>query len=178
MRWIQYDGPGTPKWKTSLFVLACKLHLKGTHVMIASDGTTTGYWADKSLVARLINNRERNLADYTERYGFKLLGAQAADALPELVQLAHGTNSLVSRRAEFALATIPDLVPQLLEMLTNNAASVRYHGVRDLSSFDSHAFPRLDVSGIAPLLVERLDDPDFRVRKEATNALQKWRLIR
>jgi len=175
MRWIQCEVRETPKWKTSLFVLACKLHLKGTHVEIAPNGKTTGYWAEKSPVASLINNRERNLADYTERFGFKLLGAQATDALPELERLTRGTNSALSRRAEFAFMSVPDLVPQWLEMLTNRAPSLRCRGIRAFSSFDSlaHAFPALNISVVVPPLVERLDDPALRVRQAATNALRK-----
>jgi len=173
LRWLQNDVRKTPKWKTSLFVLACKLHLKGTHVVVAPDGTK-GYWADQSPVASLIKNRERTLADCARDHGFKLLGEQAVDALPELVRLAHGTNATVSSRAKYALYTVLDLVPQWQKMLTNSDASVRFRGVHAFSSFDSltRAFP-LDIPGIVPSLVERLDDPDLRVRQEATNALRK-----
>jgi hypothetical protein len=174
MKWIQYERRDPPKWKVSLFILACRLHVKGTYIGTTGNGSKS-YMADKSTVASLLKNQQAELANRAEYYGFKLLGARAAAAIPDLVQLTRSSNPIVSARANYALGTIPILMPQLLEMLTNQAATVRYCAVRGLNSFESldHSFPGLDTSSFVPPLVQTLRDPDFGVREEATNALLK-----
>lgn len=174
MKWIQYDRQQSPKWKINLFILACKLHVKGTLIGTTASGAKS-YSAGNSTVASLLKNPQAELANRTQYYGFKLLGARAAAAIPDLVQLTRSSNPIVSARATYALGTIPILMPQLLEMLMNKTTSVRYCAVRGLNSFESldHSFPGLDTSSLLPPLVQTLRDPDLWVREEATNALLK-----
>jgi Armadillo/beta-catenin-like repeat len=92
-----------------------------------------------------------------------------------LLRLSESTNTVVSARAKYAMITIPNLLPQIVKMLTNDTATVRYCGVHGLNTFESlsHEFPGIDTSSLVPPLVQRLQDPDIRIRNEATNALSK-----
>jgi hypothetical protein len=171
--WIQYEEQRQlPWWKSQALTIACKLHIKGSRSWESTHGRVI-YVPGKSM-QWIVDDPARRRADYAYRYGFKLVGPQAAVALPDLLQLSQSTNSVVSARARYAMVTIPNLLPQLVDMLTNQTGSVRFGAVRGLSSFGSLAqeFPGLDTARAVPSLVQTLNDPDLRVRKEATNALQ------
>jgi hypothetical protein len=171
--WIQYEEQRLPWWKSQALMIACKLHIKGSRVWNVANGRAI-YLPGKSM-QWIVDDSARKRADYAYRYGFKLVGPQAAVALPDLLRLSQSTNSVVSDRARYAMVTIPNLLPQLVEMLTNKTSSVRFGAVRGLNSFGSLAqeFPSLDTARAVPSLVRTLKDPDLRVRSEATNALQK-----
>jgi hypothetical protein len=173
VNWIQYEEQRLPWWKNQALIIACKLHIKGSHVWTVANGRAI-YIPGKSMLW-IVNDSASRRADYAYRYGFKLVGPQAAVALPDLLRLSQSTNSVVSARARYAMVTIPNLLPQLVEMLTNATSSVRFGAVCGLNSFGSLAqqYPGLDTARAVPSLVQTLKDPDLRVRKEATNALQK-----
>lgn len=174
VNWIQYEEQRQlPWWKSQALTIACKLHIKGSRIWTATNGRVI-YVPGKSMLW-LVDDSARKRADYAYRYGFKLVGPQAAVALPDLLRLLESTNSVVSARAGYAMVTIRRLLPQLVGMLTNETSSVRFGAARGLSSFGSLAqeFPGLDTARAVPSLVQTLKDPDLRVRKEATNALQK-----
>ena len=173
VKWIQYEGQRLPWWKNELLIIACKLHVKGSRVWTTSIGRPI-YIPGRSL-EWLYDDSARKRADFAYRYGFKLVGPPAAAALPDLLSLSECTNTVISARAKYAMVTIPNLLPQIVRMLTNDTSSVRYSGVHALNSFGSlaHEFPGIDTSSLVPPLIQTLQDPEFRVRNEATNALCK-----
>lgn len=177
VKWIQYEERGLPWWKNALLIIACKFQVKGSRVWNISSGRYAGrsiYTPGPSL-GWLINESARKRADYAYRYGFKLVGPPAVAALPDLLRLSESTNSVISARAKYALITIPNILPQIVKMLTNDTTTVRYCGVHALNYFGSlaHEFPGIDTTSLVPPLIQRLQDPDVRVRNEATNALSK-----
>lgn len=173
VNWIQFEDQRLPWWKNEILIIACKLHIKGSRVWKMSNGRAI-YIPGRS-VLWIANDSARTRADYAYRYGFKLVGPQAAGALPDLLRLSQSTNSVVAQRARYAVVTIPNLLPQLVEMLTNQTGSVRYRAARGLNSFGSLAqeYPGMDATRAVPSLIQTLNDIDVRVRNEATNALLK-----
>jgi HEAT repeat len=173
VKWIQYEGRELPWWKNAMLIIACKFQVKGSRVWNVSNGRS--FYIPGSSLGWLINDSATKRADYAYRYGFKLVGPPAVAALPDLLRLSESTNTVVSARAKYAMITIPNLLPQIVKMLTNDTATVRYCGVHGLNTFESlsHEFPGIDTSSLVPPLVQRLQDPDIRIRNEATNALSK-----
>jgi len=173
VKWIQYEERSLPWWKNGMLIIACKFHIKGSRVWTTTIGRPI-YMPGRSL-EWLYEDSARKRADYAYRYGFKLVGPLAAVALPDLLKLSESTNTVISARAKYAMVTIPNALPQIAKMLTNDTATVRYCGVHALNSFGSlaHEFPGLDITRAVPSLVQTLKDPDIRIRNEATNTLQK-----
>jgi hypothetical protein len=177
VKWIQYEQQRLPWWKNATLIVACKFHIKGSRVWNISSGRYAGrpiYIPGRSL-EWLYNDPASKRADYAYRYGFKLVGPTAAIALPDLLRLSESTNTVISARAKYAMVTIPNVLPRIVEMLTNDTTTVRYCAIRGLNSFGSlaHEFPGIDTTSLVPPLLQRLQDPDIRVRNEATNALSK-----
>jgi hypothetical protein len=173
LKWIQYEGRDLPWWKNAMLIIVCRFHFKGSRVWTTTIGRPI-YIPGRSL-EWLYNDSATKRADYAYRYGFKLVGPPAVAALPDLLRLSEGTNTVISARAKYAMVTIPNLLPQIVAMLTNDTTTVRYCGVHALNSFSSlaHEFPGIDTTTLVPPLLQRLQDPDIRVRNEATNALCK-----
>jgi len=119
--WIQYEGQRLPWWKDQALIIACKLHIKGSRVWNVANGRAI-YLPGKSM-EWMVDDSKWERADYAYRYGFKLVGPQAAVALPDLLRLSQSSNSIVSARARYAMVTIPNLLPQLVDMLTNRPAA-------------------------------------------------------
>jgi HEAT repeat protein len=115
-------------------------------------------------------------ANYAQGFGFQLVGPQAGPVIPDLVQLMENTNSpVIASHAMYALANIANVTAPLIAMLTNDVSRVRSRAAYSLGSLGSGDYPFHDwvVSNAVPFLKQNLQDPDFLVRKEATNALLK-----
>jgi hypothetical protein len=137
VKWIQYEGRDLPWWKNGMLIIACKFHVKGSRVWNTSIGRPI-YMPGRSL-EWLYNDSASKRADYAYGYGFKLVGPPAVAALPDLLGLSESTNTVISARAKYAMVSIPNLLPQIVKMLTNDTTTVRYCGVHALNSFGSLA---------------------------------------
>ena len=125
---------------------------------------------NNSIMTWLLGERGEGLV-WTAIHGFGVLGPEAAPAVPELTQLMQDTNSAAaSVHAMRALASIGKAgFPPLEAVLTNQAspAQLRINAVRGIWLSES------DVHFALPALIRVLEDPDFTVREEATNAMRK-----
>jgi hypothetical protein len=173
LKWIQYEDRRLPWWKNEMLIIACKFHIKGSRVWNTPIGRPI--YMPGRFLGWLSNDSARERADYAYRYGFKLVGPPAVAALPDLLRLSECTNYVVSAHAKYAMVSIPNVLPQIVTMLTNDTTTVRYCGVHALNSFSSLAneFPGIDTTSLVPPLLQTLRDPDIRIRNEATNALLK-----
>jgi hypothetical protein len=176
LKWIQYDGRNPPWWKNAILIVVCKFHVKGSRVWTVSNGSS--YYIPGRSLEWLYNDPARKRAEYAFRFGFKLVGPPAAVALPDLIKLSESTNTVISVRAEYAMVSIPNILPQFVKMLTNDTTTVRYCGVHALNSLGStfNKIPGIDTTGLEPPLLQCLQDPDIRIRKEASSALAKINL--
>ncbi len=101
---------------------------------------------------------------------FRMLGADASPAVPELVRIMKEAEGIrIRERAMYALAYIgKDGLPPLLEVLGDpNNADHRRAAFAITCLKDQGAVLKPAV----PLLVKRLEDPDDNVRYSATNVL-------
>jgi hypothetical protein len=100
--------------------------------------------------------------------GFGILGPEADPAVPELTRLTKSANPSLSRDTMMALGFIGEAGLSAIESaLTNRSAPIdlRRNAISDILLAGTNAHRAL------PALVEALEDPDFIVRDEATNAL-------
>jgi hypothetical protein len=173
VKWIKCERRELPRWRIILFKTACILHVKGTQVWTAPDGSKF-YTAGKSMTTGLLRDRDSVLAEYAER-GFRLLGTQAVPAIPDLLNLWQDAKALgPTIRIANAIASVPDPVYHLSEMLTNQMSGVHLSGARGLYSLSQlkRQYPGIDPRGGVVALIQATGDPDIRVREYVTNALR------
>jgi len=142
-------------------------------VWTAPDGSKF-YTAGKGIASGLLRDRDSALAENAE-CGFRLLGTQAVPAVPDLLKLwqdAKAPNP--SFRVGNAIASIPDPVYHLSEMLTNEMSGAHLSGARGLYSLSQlkRKYPGIDPKGGVVALIKATGDPDIRVREYVTNALR------
>jgi HEAT repeat protein len=110
-------------------------------------------------------SKDPSLADQG-RYGLRILGAEAAPAVPVLAPLLTGTNDLVALSASLALATIgAPAVPTLMNALTNKDYRISLNASLALTELGTNAGPAI------PFLLEELKHPDRRYRERAAATL-------
>jgi hypothetical protein len=104
------------------------------------------------------------------RAGFDILGSQASNAVPALVDLLLQTNMPnASLRSSMALASIgPPAIPALLKVLTTP-----HLFNRDLAAyvFANMNSPGTNAEPAVPILLKSLDDPDIDLAEAAALAL-------
>ena len=107
-------------------------------------------------------------------FGFKALGLEAKQAVPELDGLMNNPGGGDrAKRATVALGFLgKDAVQPLMRALTNKQAGIRFNAVSAVSSLNSNAGPAV------PLLIQRLNDTNQFVAVYAAIALGDLKLER
>jgi hypothetical protein len=151
LRWIRYEQP---TWKRKLSAR----YTKWPFLLV-----------NNSIQGWLLGVREERLIQ-AAIVGFGVLGGDAAPAVPDLTQLMRSTWPQPAMRATVALAFIGKAgFPPLEAALTNRAApfDVRICGLSGIILVGTN-----DHRAVSALM-GALEDSDYVVRREATNALQR-----
>ena len=113
---------------------------------------------------------QENLRKQYACLGFLILKTKAASAIPELVAMIKGAK--ISDDSFPALAALiwigPPASPALKAMLTDPNQPERHHIIDAFRWVDLPHGTNFHM----PILMESLNDPDFKVRSAATNAIE------
>jgi HEAT repeat protein len=145
----------------------------------------TDFWDQHLANLKILPARVRHPSWYKNRaryvnmegeIGFKILGADAHEAVPELMNLYQQTfsmDSLAVMNSQIAVSRSlisigPAAVPPLLQWATSTNEAERLSAIYALSQI--HAQP----SAVVPLLVKSLSHTNFQVRIQVAEGLGKF----
>jgi hypothetical protein len=145
LRWLDND---TPDWK-AWFLDRCNIMICRVSPKWVFDDTSL--------------NRQCRV-----EYGFRVLGTNAAFAVPELARRLLGSNDLASFHAARSLAFLgPPGWPVLVTALTNRDEKLWENVCLALQDIDTNAAPAV------PIIVSYVGDPDPAFRLRAAQALNR-----
>jgi len=145
LRWLEND---TPDWKVVFFDKCNSIIYRINPKWVLSDTAL-----DRQCRAR---------------YGFRILGTNAAFAVPELARMLTSSNDLASFHSAISLKYVGPLGwPVLLAALTNRDEKIWENICLVIQDLETNAAPAI------PIIVRNLGDPELVVRRRAAEALVK-----
>jgi HEAT repeats len=103
------------------------------------------------------------------------IGPQASPAIPGLTKLLGDGSHAVRREVIYALGAIgPGAVPSLLAIIREGNSPIQHDALAALSDVLDNVFGQstgIDTTDVVPVLVEKLNDQDARIRQRACGLL-------